>query len=155
MGDDRHERFMDLALAQARMAAAAGDGAFGAAIVRDGRVVAVGRNAANSAGVPLYHAETMALLNACRDGRRRDLVGATLYATQEPCPMCLWAMLESGIARLVLGGRHADRPDRGRADVGDYAVERLLAMTGRRLDVVTGVRTEECACLTPRWPADP
>jgi|GEM_PF-5702264 len=96
----------------------------------------------------------MAILNACREGRRDDLVGATLYATQEPCPLCLWAMIESGITRLVMGSRHADRPDRGRADVGDYSVERLLALTGRSLDVITGVGTEACARLVPRWPAD-
>lgn len=154
MGEDEHKRFMGLALDQARAAAIAGDWAFGAAIVGDGRLVAVGRNMANSSGVPIHHAETMAILNACRDGRRDDLVGATLYATQEPCPLCLWAMLESGIARLVLGSRHADRPDQGRADVGDYSVERLLALTGRRLDVITGIGTEECARLTPRWLAD-
>lgn len=154
MDDGGHERFMTLALEQARMAAAVGDWAFGAAIVRDGRVVAVGRNAANTSGVPLHHAETMAILNACRDGRRDNLIGATMYATQEPCPLCLWAMLECGIVRLVLGSRHADRPDQGQTDVGDYSVERMLALTGRSLDLVTGVRTEECACLTPRWPGE-
>jgi len=152
--NDRHHHFMGIALDEARSAAAAGDRAFGAAIVREGVVVAVGRNTANTSGVPVHHAETVAILNACRDGRRDQLVGATLYATQEPCPLCLWAMLECGIARLVLGSRHADRPDRGRADVGDYSVERLLALTQRSLDLVTGVRTEECACLAPRWPED-
>jgi len=151
--DEDHGRFMDLALDLARQAVAAGDWAFGAVIVRDGRLVAAGRNTAATSGVPLHHAEMMALLNACRDGRRADLAGATLYATMEPCPMCLWAIVESGIARLVLGGRHAERDDGGVGDVGGYTVERLLALSGRRLDVITGIRTEACGRLEPRWPA--
>lgn len=149
-----HGRFMDLAIEEARSAAAAGDWAFGAAIVKDGEIVAVGRNTANTTGVPLHHAETMAILNACYDGRREDLIGATLYATMEPCPMCLWAIVESGIARLVLGSRHAERDGGAEGDVGGYSVEGLLAVTGRRLEIVTGIRAETCAGLAPRWPSD-
>lgn len=136
------------------MAAAAGDWAFGAVIVKDGRVVAAGRNTANTSGVPVHHAEMMAVLDACRAGRRADLIGATLYATMEPCPMCLWAAVESGVARVVLGSRHAERADGAVGDVGRYTAEGLLAVSGRRLDLVTGVRSEACAGLTPRWPSD-
>jgi len=62
--------------------------------------------------------------------------------------MCCWSILISGIGRLVLGARHADI---GRPDLGAYRVEVLLEMTGRPLQLVTGVRERECAEPFRAW----
>ncbi len=55
--------------------------------------------------------------------------------------MCCWALQEANVARLVLGARHAAMK---RTNLGDYAVETLLALTGRQMAIVTGVRITEC-----------
>jgi len=58
--------------------------------------------------------------------------------------MCLWAICATDIRALVLGARHAAFV---RPELGDYSVERMLAMTGAGLELVTGVLTEECEAL--------
>ena len=65
--------------------------------------------------------------------------------------MCCWAILEANVSRLVLGGRHAGI---GRKDIGGYSVETLLKLTGRSLELVTGVRQQECQDLRLAWIAE-
>lgn len=72
-------------------------GPFGAVIVRDGEIVAEGSNCVTSANDPTAHAEVVAIREACRKLGTFDLSGCTIYASCEPCPMCLsaiyWARL--------------------------------------------------------------
>jgi guanine deaminase len=74
-------------------------GPFGAVIVRDGAVVAEGVNTVTPSNDPTAHAEVNAIRAACRSLGRFDLRGCVLYASCEPCPMCLgaiyWARLEA------------------------------------------------------------
>ena len=56
------------------------------------------------------------------------------------CPMCCWATLNSGVGTLVLGARHAQIQ---RTDMGDYSVEKFMVLTGRKIELVTGIRAEE------------
>jgi hypothetical protein len=68
--------------------------------------------------------------------------------------MCCWALVEANIERLVLGARHAGMKKftpPARTEYGDYAVEDLLAMTGKSLDLVAGIRTDECERNRSRW----
>ena len=62
--------------------------------------------------------------------------------------MCCWALQEARIARLVLGARHAEMR---RVDYGGYSVETLLELTGRPMEIVTGVRTAECEAIRRSW----
>jgi tRNA(Arg) A34 adenosine deaminase TadA len=62
----------------------------------------------------------------------------------EPCPMCCWAIVVAGIERVVLGARHVDA---GNTTVGDYTVERLIAMTRRELALTTGIAVDECLAV--------
>jgi diaminohydroxyphosphoribosylaminopyrimidine deaminase/5-amino-6-(5-phosphoribosylamino)uracil reductase len=93
-------RWMAVALRAARAGSPAPNPHVGAAVVRDGRLIAVGWHA--RAGGP--HAEVAALRDAGRDAR-----GATLYVTLEPCnhhgrtPPCVDAILAAGVARVVIG----------------------------------------------------
>ena len=139
-----HEAYMDLALEEAAKGAALGNKLVGSVIVKDDVVIGRGYNSVVSKVNPINHSETVAIMDACRGLGTTDLGGSTLYSTMEPCPMCLWAIHIAGIDRLVLGGRHAAM---GRADLGDYSVEKLLALTRQTLDVVTGVRSNECIRL--------
>lgn len=143
-----HDHFMGLALAEARKGASKGNKLVGAVVVKDDRVVGAGHNTVASENNLVNHAEVVAISDACRNLATLDLSGATLYSTMEPCPMCLWAIHLAGISRLVLGGRHASM---GRPDLGDYSVEALLALTRQNMEVVTGVRTDECERLRREW----
>jgi len=136
-----HDHYMSVALDEARHARDRGNPAVGSIIVRDGEVIGRGRNEVVTDLDPTAHAETVAIRDACRRLATTDLAGAVCYTTMEPCPMCCWAIVLSGIDRLVLGARHTDV---GNVNVGGYSVERLVAMAGRRLDLVEGIRTGEC-----------
>lgn len=143
-----HNHYMQLAFDDARKVYAAGNRPVAALIVRDDAIIASGRNTVFADRDPSAHAEVAAIRNACRKLDTLELAGATLYSTLEPCPMCLWMILEAKIARVVLGARHAALK---RLDTGDYSVETFLALTRRPLEIVTGVLEEECVDLRLQW----
>jgi guanine deaminase len=91
-------RAVDLSFAQMR----AGAGKpFGAVLVRDGAVLGEGWNAIVATNDPTAHAEIMAVRRACEAVGSADLTGATLYASGEPCPMCLGAMFLARVSRCL------------------------------------------------------
>ena len=91
------ERFMRLALDEARQ----GDFPFGAVIVRDGQVLARGRNLGKTNDDPTAHGEMVAIRRCLTDYGSAGLRGSTLYASGEPCAMCMGAILWCRISRLV------------------------------------------------------
>lgn len=95
--------FMHLALAQARAAAAAGEVPVGAVVVRAGQVVATGRNAPITQSDPSAHAEIVALRCAALALGNYRLVDCELFVTLEPCAMCVGAMLQARLKRVVFG----------------------------------------------------
>jgi tRNA(adenine34) deaminase len=99
--DDAH--FMRLALAEARAAAESGEVPVGALVVKDGRVIATGRNAPIDGHDPTAHAEIVALRAAAQALGNYRLDGCSLYVTLEPCAMCSGAMLHARLARVVFG----------------------------------------------------
>lgn len=74
---------------------------FGAVIVHDGGVLAKGRNLGKTSQCPTAHGEIVAIRNVLRDHLPEALRGTTLFASGEPCVMCIGALLWSGIARVV------------------------------------------------------
>jgi tRNA(adenine34) deaminase len=91
------ERFMRMALDEARQA----DFPFGAVIVRDGQVLARGRNLGSTNGDPTAHGEMTAIHRCLVDHGSAALRGSTLYTSGEPCAMCMGAILWCRIGRLV------------------------------------------------------
>src|SRR5437764_10324049 len=91
------ERFMRIAIEEARRA----DFPFGAVIVRDGRVLARGRNLGRSQDDPTAHGEMVAIRRCLAAHGAAALKGATLYTSGEPCAMCMGAILWCHIGRLV------------------------------------------------------
>jgi tRNA(Arg) A34 adenosine deaminase TadA len=91
------ERFMRIALDEAQQ----GDFPFGAVIVRDGQVLARGRNLGRTNGDPTAHGEMMAIRRCLADHGSAALRGRTLYTTGEPCAMCMGAILWCRVSRLV------------------------------------------------------
>ena len=98
---DQDIAFMRLALEEA----ARGDDPyyFGAVIVRDGKALARGRNVWRERQDPTAHAEMMAIRSFLAQHGMETIKGTTLYATGEPCPMCMGATIWCGIARVVYG----------------------------------------------------
>ena len=95
--------FMALALEQRRLAVSSGDQAFGAIVVKDGRIVGLGPSRVIVNGDPTAHAEIEAIRDACRRLGTRDLSGCELYATSRPCAMCGAAGAWANIARVYHG----------------------------------------------------
>jgi tRNA(adenine34) deaminase len=95
--------WMAVALEQARQAGAAGEVPVGAVLVKDGRLIASGRNAPIAQHDPSAHAEIVALRAGAAALGNYRLDGCELFVTLEPCTMCAGAMLHARLARVVYG----------------------------------------------------
>ncbi len=102
------EGTMRLALVAARRAGLAGEPPIGAALVRDGQVLAIAANSIISSLDVTAHAEINLIRGACRKERTIDLSGCDLYTTVEPCPMCFAASHYARIGRIVYGASRED-----------------------------------------------
>jgi tRNA(Arg) A34 adenosine deaminase TadA len=95
--------FMARALEMKASAEAAGDQAYGAVVVRDGRIVGQAPSAVVTRGDPTAHAEMEAIRDAARRLSQRHLGGSVLYSSSRPCPMCEAAAYWAGIERMIHG----------------------------------------------------
>jgi len=136
------DRFMALALEQARLAADAGEVPVGAVVVREGQVIAVGRNAPVASSDPTAHAEIVALRAAAQALGNYRLDGCELYVTLEPCAMCSGAMLHARLARVVFGA--ADPKTGAAGSVTDLFAQRRL---NHQTQLQAGVLAGECGAL--------
>lgn len=102
------EDFMRVALEAARAGVKAGEMPFGACLAREGQVVVAAHNSAGRLLDTTAHAEIQAIRDGCRQLDSMDLSGATLYATCEPCAMCMAACLWCKISRVVFASRIED-----------------------------------------------
>jgi tRNA(adenine34) deaminase len=134
------ERFMRLALDEARRCTAHGDVPVGAAVVRGGEVLAVAGNARELEQDPTAHAEIVALRAAARAARSWHLEDCTLYVTLEPCAMCAGAAVLARLDRVVFG---ADDPKAGFA--GSLGTLVQDARLNHRTELTSGVLADECA----------
>jgi tRNA(adenine34) deaminase len=136
------EHWMREALAQAQAAALAGEVPVGAVVVKDGQVIATGRNAPVLGHDPTAHAEIVALRAAAQQLGNYRLDGCTLYVTLEPCAMCSGAMLHARVPRVVFG---ATDPKTGAAG----SVLNLFghAELNHHTEVQGGVLAHDCGAL--------
>ena len=143
--DAAHEPFMRLALEQAALGEAEGEVPVGAIVVRGGEVVGRGHNRPIAACDPTAHAEIVALREAAQAASDYRLAGATLYATVEPCLMCVGAVVHARVGTVVFG---ALDPKAG-------AVRSLLDPStlplNHRFAVVEGILAEECRDLLQQF----
>ena len=134
-------RFMLAALDEAKKAFDDGEVPVGAVIVRNGEVIAVGRNRRETGKNALYHAELEAIDNACKALGGWRLPGCSLYVTLEPCPMCAGAIVNARIERVVFGAY-----DKKAGSV--RTLVRLFDLPyNHRPEVSGGCREDECAAL--------
>lgn len=119
-------------------------GPFGAVVARDGVIVSRGWNAVTSTLDPTAHAEVVAIRRACQKLGSFSLAGCVLYASCEPCPMCLAAAYWARVDRLVYA---ATREDAARAGFDDAVLYREIPLTpgARSLPTDTFLRAEAVA----------
>ena len=133
--------YMREALKEAQKAYDLGEVPIGCVIVRGGEIIGRGYNRTEADGSAMHHAEIMALKEAdnATEGWR---IGGELYVTVEPCPMCMGAILNSRIERLIIG---TDNPRFGAAgSVVNLAAFRAF---NHSVAVTEGVLAEECRAL--------
>lgn len=137
--DDRE--IMGRALRLAARAAAAGEVPVGAVVVRGGEIVAQGSNRPVAASDPTAHAEIVALRRAARKAANYRLPDCDLFVTVEPCAMCLGALVQARIRRLVYGA--ADPKAGAVFSTMRFPFDRL----NHRPEIVAGMRADESAGL--------
>lgn len=138
---DKDELFMRRALALAREAAREGEVPVGAVIVKDGEVIAEGRNRRETGKNALCHAELEAIGQACRLLGGWRLWQCELFVTLEPCPMCAGAIINARIPRVVYGARDPKAGSCG-------SVINLFELPyNHSPELCAGVLAEECAAL--------
>jgi len=138
-----HSHYMNLALEQARLAAAKGEVPVGAVVVSEtGSILGTGHNEPLALNDPTAHAEILALRRAAVSRRNYRLIDCTIYVTLEPCIMCTGALICARVKRLVFGVR----------DHRFGAVEsmhRLLydRRLNHEIEVIEGILEPECTDL--------
>lgn len=98
-------------------------GPFGALVVKDDQIVGRGWNGVTSLNDPTAHAEIMAIRDACKNLGTYQLDGCVLYASCEPCPMCLSAIYWARISRLYFAASRQDAAASGFDD--EYILQEL------------------------------
>lgn len=134
--------FMQLALEEARSAAAAGEVPIGALIVHEGKILARSGNRTIRDCDPTAHAEIIVIREAARLLRNYRMPGTTLYVTIEPCCMCAGAIVQARIPRLVYGA----------ADPKGGAVRSCFEILtnpclNHQVEVISGVLAQDSASL--------
>lgn len=136
---DKDIYYMELALKEARAAASAGEVPVGAIIVKDDKVISVAKNNREQTGDATGHAELLAIRDACRVLGGWHLEKCTLYVTLEPCPMCMGAIVNSRLGRVVYGAKDA------KAGACGSVLDMRYYPLNHKPTVVGGVMAQECA----------
>ncbi|GAA0333014.1 nucleoside deaminase [Morganella psychrotolerans] len=102
------KQFLQQAIALARRNIEKGGRPFGAVIVKDGKIISEGVNQMAELNDPTAHAELLALRHAGQTLGQTRLEGCVVYASGQPCPMCLAAMRMAGITRAVYAYSNSD-----------------------------------------------
>lgn len=131
-------RAIELAIENARSGRG---GPFGAVVVRDGAIIAEGTNSVTANSDPTAHAEIVAIRAACAKLGVFQLNGFDLYASCEPCPMCLGAIYWARPARVYFASSAADASRAGFDDSFIYK-EMLLTPQQRRIRMLQMMREE-------------
>jgi tRNA(adenine34) deaminase len=138
MTESDDERWMRLALEEARAAEALGEVPVGAVIVRGGELVATGHNLTHTLQDPSVHAEMVAIRRAAQATGHWRLLECTLYVTLEPCAMCAGAIVLARIPRLVYA---APDPKAGMSGSLENLVQ--YPRLNHRVELVAGVLEAE------------
>ena len=142
MAAQTDESFMQAAIEQAKLAAAAGEVPVGAVVVLDGQIIATGHNTCIASSDPSAHAEMVALRAAASALGNYRLTDCELFVTLEPCAMCVGAALQARLRRVVFGS--ADPKTGAAGSVINLFDNRLL---NHQTQVHAGVLGTACSAM--------
>lgn len=126
-----------------------GGGPFGAVIVKDGKVVAIGMNRVTCNNDPTAHAEVMAIRRAAKKLKTFNLSGCEIYTSCEPCPMCLGAIYWARIDRIYYGNTKEDAAKIGFDD--SFIYQELELDKGKRKVQMLQFLPEQAKETFVRW----
>lgn len=127
-----HQKFIQRAISIAEKGIEEGGGPFGAVIVKEGVIIAEASNRVTAENDPTAHAEVLAIRKAASRLGDHDLSGCILYATCEPCPMCLGAIYWAHIEEVYFS---ADREDAASAGFDDDHIYKELGKPVEKRDI--------------------
>ncbi len=128
-------------------------GPFGAVVVKDGEIVAEGHNQVTTANDPTAHAEVVAIREACRALGTFNLEGCEIYASCEPCPMCLSAIYWARLGRIYYANSRLDAAGIGFDDEHIY-VEVAKPIEDREIPTIR-LMAEEALGVFEEWDTMP
>lgn len=142
-------KFMELALEEAKRGVSSGDGGpFGAVVVQNGEVIASAHNMVLKNNDPTAHAEIQAIRKACKILETPLISDCEIYSTCEPCPMCLSAIMWARIPTVYYGCTKEDAGKIGFID--DYIYHVLDGSNGGDLKRI-GLDRDGCLPLMDEW----
>ena len=144
-----NKEFMRLAINAGVENVSSGGGPFGAVIVKDGEVVAVGANRVTPNNDPTAHAEVCAIRKACEKLGTFDLEGCEIYSSCEPCPMCLGAIYWARISKLYYGCNQKDADEAGFSD--EFIYKELALDESERSLKTEVLLPEEAKAVFEAW----
>ncbi len=140
------EKFMRSAISEAKIAASANEVPVGAVVVKNGEIIGAGLNRPIQDADPTAHAEIVAIRAAAKQEKNYRLNDTTIYVTLEPCTMCIGAMLQARVSRLVFGAYDLKAGAAG--SVIDLSDNRQL---NHQIEVNGGLLEEQCAGLLKKF----
>jgi len=124
-------------------------GPFGAVVVKQGKIISRGCNQVTASNDPTAHAEIVAIRRACRKLKTFHLDGCELYASCEPCPMCLAAIYWSSLDKVYFGN---SRKDAAKIAFDDDLIYREIALpVGRRKLLMKQILHDEALIAFTEW----
>jgi guanine deaminase len=142
-----HSKFLREAIGLSIEKMEAGEGGpFGAVVARDGEIVGRGWNRVTSSNDPTAHAEIMAIRDACARLNSFRLSGCEIYASCEPCPMCLAAIYWARLDRVYYAAACQDATEAG-FDDGNFCRDLRLPLASRAIPMVQDLREEARAAF--------
>ena len=135
------ENFMRVAIEEAKKAKAAGDLPFGAVVVCNNNIVAIGKGENNTIGDVTDHAELLAVRVACKSLGKNTLKDCTIYCSNEPCLMCAAGIFQADIPRVVIGVSRNDLPKLLRPR--KISIDTLAEDSSYPIEIIRGILKNE------------
>lgn len=141
---------MNIAIEAAIKGIKNGQTPFGAAIVKDEKILVSSHNQVWSTTDITAHAEIVAVREACKILNSTDLSGCEIYSTCEPCPMCFGAIHWGRFNRIIYGATIDDAKDAGFNELNIHNSD-MKKYGGSQVDILSGVEKDKCIELFSLW----
>ena len=145
-----NDEFMKRAVDLSERSIEEGGGPFGAVVVKNGEIIADGTNRVTPDNDPTAHAEVQAIRKACARLGTFDLGGCEIYASCEPCPMCLGAIYWSRMRRVYYANTREDAAAIRFSDEDIYD-EMARPLGERRIVALVRVPSDRARAILERW----